>query len=85
MRGINNSSAASGFVLHASLSFFLFFFFSLYLSFSLWPHEPTNLSQEREAVSESDTEPLWIKSPTSKWEVQSEEDVGVMSLRSCEL
>lgn len=80
MRGINNSAAASGSVLHASLCVVF-----PSVSLSLWPHDPTNLSQEREAVRESESEPLWIKSPTSKWDVRGEEEVGVMSLMSCKL
>lgn len=56
-----------------------------FLPLSLWPHDPTNLSQGREAVRESESEPLWIKSPTSKWDVRGEEEVGVMSLTSCKL
>lgn len=36
--------------------------------FSLWPSELANLSQESEDVREA-SEPIWIRAPTSKWEV----------------
>lgn len=43
--------------------------------------ELANLSKESADVRET-SQPIWIKAPTRKWEVQGQGEVGVMSLLS---
>lgn len=67
MHEMNNSPAAPG-------PYWVF-------HFSLRPSELANLSKESADVREA-SQPIWIKAPTRKWEVQGQEKVGVMSLLS---